>query len=122
MKKLLVAVISLVLATSAIADEAKLRMKISGPINNNRYFLCVSGIGCVSMLHGNKGKAFPLETGTVTRIFAVDAGNMSMHFQPLPASCNVNVGGNQTLMVSGNLVRNANGNVKIGNMHCSVRS
>lgn len=120
MKKLLVAILSLVLMTSAFADDAKLRMKISGPINNNRYFLCVTGIGCVSILAGDKGKIFPLDPGTIQKIFTVDASNMSVHQQGLPASCNVNVNDNQTLTVSGTLVQQGNGHVQISNLHCSV--
>lgn len=121
MKRLLVAMLSLVFVTSAFADDAKLRMKISGPVaSKNRYFLCVSGNGCISMLHGSKGKAFPLNTGNVTRIFTVDASNMSYHMQPLPASCNVNIEGAKTLMVSGRLVQSSTGHVQIQNMRCSV--
>jgi hypothetical protein len=120
MKKLLIAILSLVFLSSAYAEDAKLRMKIAGPINNNRYFLCVSTVGCVSILNGNRGHQYPLNPGDVTKIFTVDAGNMSYHQQPLPASCNVKVNDNQTMTVTGHLVANPNGKVQINNLHCSV--
>jgi hypothetical protein len=122
-KRLLVGLVSLCLLSSAYAGEfAKLHMKISGPITNNRYFLCVSGIGCVSILNGNKGHDYPLDPGEITKIFTVDAGNMSMHQQDLPASCNVSVTSDQTLVVTGKLVPSSDGHVVINNLHCSVAS
>lgn len=120
MKKLIIAVLSLMMITTVFADEAKLRMKISGPVNNNRYFLCVSNVGCVSIFSGNKGKVYPLDTGEISNIYTVDGSNLSMHTQTLPSSCNVTVKDNQTLTVKGTLVKGTNGKVVISNMHCSI--
>lgn len=123
MKKLVAAAISLVILTSAAhADDAKLKMKITGPVNNNRYFLCVSTVGCVSIFAGNKGKIYPLDPGAVTNIYTVDAANMSMHMQKAAmGNCHdINVQDNQTLTVSGKLTPEANGAVGISNMHCTV--
>lgn len=106
---------------SSYADEgATLRMKISGPINNNRYFLCVSHVGCTSILNGNKGKAFPMDAGEIANISAVDMGTKRIHVQKVPASCNVSVSGNQTVTVTGKLVNDSKNKVVIQNLRCSV--
>lgn len=124
MKKLLAVVVSIaLLSTACFADDgdgAKLRMRISGPINDNRYFLCVSNIGCVSILAGNRGKVYPMEEGNVDRIFTVDSSNMRMFNQPLPASCNVKVNSGQTMTVSGTLLPQGGSRVILSNLHCSV--
>lgn len=106
--------------TAHADDTAKLRMKISGPIKDNRYFLCVSNVGCVSILAAKKGKVFPLDKGDIGHIFAINATQMRMYPQALPASCNVTVNENQTLTVSGKIIEGPHGSVKVGNLSCSV--
>lgn len=120
MKRLLILVLSLIFMHTAHAgDFAKLRMKISGPIKDNRYFLCVSNAGCVSILIGNKGKLFPLNEGDVDRIFLTNVSNMKMSMQKLPQSCHVSVNSNQTLTVRGTIVER-NGGAQLANLNCSV--
>ena len=112
---------SLVLFNSAQAfDSAKLRMKIAGPIKDNRYFLCVTNIGCISILNGNKGRSYPLNPGSISNIYTVNATNMRMHTQPLPQSCNREVKMNQTLLVSGKLIEGKNNQVYLSGLSCSV--
>ncbi len=120
MRRVLIAVLSLVFSMATLAGSS-LRMKIDGPVNNNRYFLYVTHVGAVSILNGNAGRAYPIvEQGNIQTIMVVDASNMSMHPQRLPASCNISVDGNQTVTVRGTLVQGANGNAQISNMRCSV--
>jgi len=121
MKKLLAAVLSLIVINSAYAlDHTQLRMKIAGPIKDNRYFLCVTNIGCISILNGNKGKAYPLTPGVVSNVYTINASNMRLHTQPLPKSCDVTVKENQTLRVTGKLVEGPNSKVYINNLQCSL--
>lgn len=122
MKQLLIAIVSLViLSTTAYADDiSRLRMKIAGPINDNRYFLCVTNAGCVSILAGNKGKAFPIMGGNINNIFTTNITTRQMSTQPLPASCQISVDEGKTLTVSGRLVKGQNGNTFINNLHCTV--
>lgn len=120
MKKLLVLIIGLVCFSSVFAD-ATLRMKIAGPINDNRYFLCVTGVGCVSIFNGNKGHTYPLQAGEVSRIYTVNASNMSFRLQGMPSSCNVTVKDNQTLTVSGRLVEGPNKMYSMSDLRCTVR-
>ena len=121
MKKLLMTLLSLMLLNSAYAyDSAKLRMKIAGPIDNNRYFLCVTNVGCMSILAGNKGKVFPLNPGSVSNIVTVDMGNKRMQPQAMPKSCDISVKENQMMTVTAKLVKGANDKVVLSNLHCSI--
>lgn len=121
MKQLFAVTLSLIFLNSAFAfDSAKLRMKIAGPIKDNRYFLCVTGIGCISILNGNKGRSYPLNPGTISNIYTVNAANLRLHPQPLPSSCNVDVKVNQTLYVHGKLVEGNNNRVYLAGLQCRV--
>ncbi len=113
-------IISLGLIQASFADSAKLRMKINGPIKDNRYFLCVTNIGCVSIQSGNKGKVFPMDLGNVNNIFTINATNMRINTQSLPGSCNVNLKANQTLTVKGTLIERPNRGVVVSHLKCSV--
>src|SRR5579863_7843121 len=103
MKRVLIAIISLVFSMATLAGSS-LRMKIDGPINNNRYFLYVTHAGTVSILNGNAGRAYPMEAGNMGTLMIVDASNMSMHPQRVPASCNITVNDNQSVFVRGTLI------------------
>jgi hypothetical protein len=110
------------ISTMAFADNngANLNIKVSGIGNKNTYFLCVDGVGCVSMLAAEKGRIYPLTPGQVNRIFLLNSGNLRTYFQKLPVSCNVNVDANQTLTVKGKIVKSANDNTRIEKLECSV--
>lgn len=124
MKHILAGFISLVLLCSmnpvSAAETAQLRMKISGPITNNRYFLCVSHVGCTSILNGNKGKVFPMDAGDIANISTVDMGTKRIHIQNVPASCNATVNANQTVTITGKLVNGPKNKVVIQNLRCSI--
>ena len=104
----------------AYGSDAKLHVKISGPINDNRYFLCVSHAGCASILNANKGKVFPMDQGVVNNIVVLNLGSKSLHPQKLPESCQVTVTPNQTVTVTGKLVQGAKNKVVLSNLRCSV--
>ncbi len=129
MKKLIAVMLSILAMQSAFADDdlAKMRIKISGPISSNAYYLCVSSSGgCSSIYAGSKGQVFPMEPGKVSYIFTANIANAKMYPQTLPASCNVAVNKNQTLVVSGKVVvesthkASETPNVRIDNLHCSL--
>jgi hypothetical protein len=86
------------------ADIAKLKIKLSGPVNNNAYYLCVSNNGCSRISAAAKGEIFMMDTGSVNYIFAANMRNFTMRSQALPESCKVSVAKNQTLTVSGKIV------------------
>lgn len=123
MKKLILILMSMMLVNIAHAgNPPTLRLKIAGSNKNNTYFLCVANLGCVSLYEGAEGKKYPMDAGKVYYIFTANAKNFRMYTQPLPSSCKVNLSNNQTLVVSGKLVRGVNnGNAYIDNLACSVK-
>jgi hypothetical protein len=112
----------LFLMNSAHAEggEPNLHMKISGDIKKT-YYLCVSNAGCVNLAAGVQGKKFPMNPGDINYIFITNAANVRMYPQPLPASCQVELNENQTLVVSGKVAtKAANDDIYIEKLHCSV--
>lgn len=121
MKKI-IAVMLTILATSAFADTAHLKIKVSNPTKDNKYFLCLYGVGCLSMRAGNDGKAFPIGTidvGNIQRVVITDVSDMSISTQPTHESCRVKLNSEQTLTISGHLT-SKNNKPYIDNLRCSV--
>src|SRR5579872_6932448 len=103
-KGITICILTMSLSAIAQADDATLKIKVNGTSKDNTYFLCVDGVGCVSMFAANHGKTYPLTPGQVQRIYMIDRTNLRAYFQPLPASCNINVNEKQTLIVKGKVV------------------
>lgn len=121
--KVIVMVLSLVLMKAAYADSTPtLQVKVVGAGQNNNYFLCVSHGGCVSILAAEHGRKYPISPGDIDNIFMLNIANREMSTQPLPTSCGVAVKPNQTLTVSGNIVKTTSHGAHINNLHCSVVS
>jgi hypothetical protein len=99
-------------------DGSKLRINVRGNINSSQY-VCISQVGCVNVNQG-RGRALPLTTGPVSYIFLANGKNYRMYPQTLPASCNITVNNNQTLVVSGSVSKAANDNMYINQLRCSV--
>ncbi len=117
--RILFGIIIAILSTSIFAaNDANLKIRVAGTGKNNSYFLCVSGVGCVSMYAAEHGKSYPLNPGQIQRIYMVNRSNLRSYFQPLPASCNVTVNSNQTLIVKGRMVRSYN--TRIEHLECAV--
>jgi hypothetical protein len=114
---------SVAVASGAYASnsDANLNIKVAGTGKDNTYFLCVNGVGCVSMFAAQHGRVFPLSPGQINRIFLVNSGTLRTYFQELPSSCKVTVNANQTLTVKGKIVKSgANDNTYINKLECSV--
>lgn len=120
MRKILAAILSLILIHPAYAESAKLRMKIAGPVQDNKYFLCVTNAGCINMNAGRHGKIVPIGNGKINNIFTLDSSNLRMYTQALPDSCQMSVEEGQTMTVSGKLMKGANGRVAIQNLQCGI--
>ncbi len=104
MKKVLITLImSLLAASNVYADNtANIKIKINGAINDNRYFLCIPEVGCLSMLAAKKGKVFPFYRPVdMNTIFVTNVTNNRLYNQGLPKSCQVKVNTNQTITISG---------------------
>lgn len=123
MKKILAALLLSILCASqfAFADNtANIRIKINGAVNDNRYFLCMPDMGCLSMLAAKKGRVFsfyrPVEMNT---IFVTNVLNGRLYNQGLPKSCQVKVERGQTITISGQLYAGPD-KVKLNQISCSV--
>lgn len=123
MKKLLAALCMLLLSNSIFAaDVAMVKVHIADPIAENKYFICLYNVGCLSIRAGDNGKAFPMmpqDIGNIEKFVVTDVTDMSMYTTPSNNSCNVQVNAGQTLTVSGQLVVAKSGPV-IKNLRCSV--
>lgn len=123
MKKLLLLLLSLVLIPSVYAaDSANIKIKVNGAITNNRYFMCLPNVGCLSILAAKKGKVYPvLSKIKMSGIYVADtASKMRLNPQGLPASCNVIVNPKQTITISGTLAAGPNNSVVLKQLRCSL--
>lgn len=104
------------------SDTANIHMRIAGATPDNRYFLCLQGVGCLSILAGDEGKIYPIYQSIVMdNIYVTDvAQNYRVSGQGLPASCDVTVNPGQTLNVGGELTPMSNGSTAIEGLHCQV--
>ena len=103
-------------------DFANVRIKISGAAKDNRYFLCLPNIGCLSILAATtKGKIYPVtHSFEMDNIFVTNMDDFRVHPQGLPTSCNVTVKTNQTITIYGKITQGQNDSILINQLHCSV--
>lgn len=124
MKKLLSALLISACVTSVFADDtaANIQIKVSGAIHDNRYFLCLPNVGCLSILGASRGKVFPVfHPVEMDGIYVADASHgLQVSPQGLPASCDTTVATSKTVTISGSIAPAKNGMVKINNLRCSV--
>jgi hypothetical protein len=123
MKKLTIALLSTLIGIASISvahaadvEVAKLHMKITNEINGKAYALCLSDT-CYPLVNG--GKLIPIEASKINSVIMTDMSNMVLYTQKMPASCQVTVNKNQTLVVSGKLVSKGE-SVSLDNLHCTV--
>lgn len=123
MKKLILTILlASLLPLAHASDTANIRIKLSGSLKDNRYFLCLSSIGCLSIRAAQKGKVYPIyRPFQLYNMYITDLTDLSLHRQNLPSSCSVNVEPNKTLTISGNLTRGSNNRIQISQLQCSVR-
>jgi hypothetical protein len=121
MKRLLLLILTLATVQFAYATEtANIKIKVSGPIKDNSYFLCVPDLGCLSILAAKKGKVFPVNHDVdMNTVFVTDVNTMRVYNQGLPKSCDVSVKTNQTITIYGNLASRGD-KVKINQLRCVV--
>jgi hypothetical protein len=107
---------------AAAADQAQLKIKIASAIKENKYFLCLYGIGCLSIHAGDKGKVFavnPIDMNNIRKVGIANITNRALYLQPNDASCQVPLQANQSVTVTGQLVVKHN-TPQIEHLHCSV--
>jgi hypothetical protein len=124
MKKSLIVLIALIcVQTAAFADDtANIKIRINGAIHDNRYFLCLPNVGCLSILAAEKGKVYPVfHPIQMSGIFVTDVSSgYQLSPQGLPSSCDVTVDTNKTITISGSITTTKNNGVRVNQLHCSV--
>ncbi len=123
MKKILTFIALIVMLSPAFADDAAhLKISIRDAVQSNRYYLCLYGIGCLSIKNGSNGKVFPImpiDMGNIEKMVITDTNNMQMYTQDSVKSCDVKVNTGDKMTISGDLVVTGNGPV-IKGLRCSV--
>ena len=106
----------------ANADPAaNIKIKISGATKDNKYFLCIPSVGCLSILAAQKGKVYPVfRPVEMDNMFIANQYSFRVKAQGLPNSCNVTVNTNQTITIYGNLVSGPNNSMRVSNLRCSL--
>lgn len=124
MKKLFAVILLALLGSQAAyaTDAAKIKLNISGAFNDNRYFLCMQDIGCLSLkAAAKKGKVYPLlHAFEMDNIYITNMLDYSLNPQGLPKSCNVVVSPNQTITIHGHMSVGHDNKVKINQLHCTI--
>ena len=108
--------------TTHAENQARLNIKINDSTPGNKHFLCLYGIGCLSIHAGNRGKVFPInpiDMNNIRKVAIADLQSRKLHLQLNDPSCQVDVHANQTVTVAGELV--VKNNVRqINHLHCLV--
>lgn len=119
MKKYLIAALSsVILANTAFADAPLVQSKVTG--TQPTQYICISSLGCLNIAQIKTGRKFPLGSGDIGYIFLSDIKTLRMYPQKLPASCQITVPEDKTLIISGHVSKAANDNMYISHLKCSV--
>lgn len=122
MKKVIATILSMIATHACATDLAHIKISVNNPTKQNKYFLCVYGVGCLSIRAGDEGKRFPIapmDVANIQKFVITDVSDMSMSAQPSHESCQVKVDTDQTLTISGQLTMK-NNKPYIDNLRCSV--
>lgn len=113
-------VFSVQFATTAYAlDTANIRFNLSGTSHDNRYFLCIPNIGCLSVLAGDRGKVYPIiYPFKINNIYLSDLDNHRIYYEGLPQSCSATIELKHTVTIHGHISPDSN---VIDNMYCTIR-
>lgn len=100
---------------------ANIDLKINDPKGDNRYFLCLPNIGCLSILQAEHGKIYPIiHSFKINNIYLENLHNSSLYYEGAPRSCQVKVNPNQTLNIYGTIDRGKNTARYIKNLSCRI--
>lgn len=127
MKRAICIILGLLCLQTAIAsptDTANIRIKLTGAVSDNTYFLCLPNVGCLSILAAQKGKIYSIPGQVqIDGVFVTDVDhNFRVTPEGLPKSCDVTVQPNQTITISGRLNAGPNQSTLISGLSCTVSS
>ena len=105
------------------ANSPKLSIHITGVNQAKQYYLCIYGVGCLNMRASNQLNTYdiaPMNMGNITKLVVTNLENRQMYPQAInDTSCNVTVGKNQKIIISGHL-NLENDKPSLTNIHCSI--
>lgn len=123
MKKIIISfllILSCIQAAYAL-DTVNIKIQIAGALNDNRYFMCIRNIGCLSIRAAKQGKVFSMmRTFEMDNIYIVNLKNNQLYSQGLPNSCSIAIKPQQTITISGKLSAGPNDSARIDQLRCSV--
>lgn len=117
--KLCVISLAIFIALGRVAnayDAANLQLELSGA-QKSKFYLCVNSVGCIR-IDSNK-QILTIDPINVRYIFLANTATNQIYPQNLPNSCNIEVSGNQKLVIKGKISKK-DSNTYIANLHCSV--
>ena len=104
------------------ASAAHINIKISSSVKDNRYFLCLPSVGCLSIRAAQRGKVFQVYRDvSIKALFVTNIANLRVQRISLPASCAVTVEPNQTITIYGKILSGKN-QVQIQQLRCTLRT
>lgn len=104
-------------------QTANIAIKIKGAPSDNRYFICINNIGCLSILAAEKGKIYPMiHSFEIEHFFITDLSNKTVYLANMPASCHQEVNLNQTLVIQGHIKKGSNNNPSLNDVSCTIKS
>jgi len=121
MRKILILLILSACTQMAFA-AAQVKIKLSGAINDNRYFLCLPNAGCLSIKAAQKGKIYPFPNEiNMGKVFVTDRSNQyRLSPQAIASSCQITVKTDQTVTITGNLAVQKDNSIRINQLRCSL--
>jgi hypothetical protein len=114
MQKTLVSLVCVCCCVSSLFAEPKLQLQIENTIKNQNFALCLSN-SCYLLT----SKPVFMDGNDIDSIIMTDTGTLAMYGQTIPASCKLSVKNNQTLTVSGKLIKKK-WSIEVENLQCSV--
>lgn len=105
----------------ASSETANIYIKISGALADNRYFLCIPNIGCLSILAAERGKIYPvIHPFKLYALYITNLDNARVYYEGLPSSCQGTIDTNKSVRIYGRLSQGANKSILIRGLHCTI--
>ncbi|MBA3661523.1 MAG: hypothetical protein H0W64_07335 [Gammaproteobacteria bacterium] len=103
-------------------ETVQIRIKINGNFKDNRYFLCIPNVGCLSMKAAAAGKTYPIFHPIEIRgLFVTNMQTKQVQALSTPLSCRVKADPGQSLIITGNLSQ-AGTKTQVTSLRCNLSS
>lgn len=113
--------IPLAYADSSHPDTANINIRISGAQGDNRYFLCIPNVGCLSILAGEEGRTYPIiHDFKLYNLYLSDINGFRIYYEGLPSSCQGTIKQGSTVTISGHIAPGSGNKMMINGLSCSI--